>query len=118
MSEQSTIFSSRAVKKSRWREEEPSDEGGNSEGLGNGASKPISFKDAVLNSRSVNLSVDDDLELREEDVRKEVVDGVPTIEFSNRVYALIEESMSTTLVVKLLGRRVRYNALWNKACSL
>lgn len=123
MSEQPTIFFSRAVKKSRRREEEPSNEGGNSEVLGNGESKPFSFKDAIFNSGSINLSVDDewgaeDFELREEDVRKDVVNGAPTIEFSNRVYAFIEENMSTTLVVKLLGRRIGYNALWNKVCFL
>lgn len=68
----------------------------------------------------MNNSIEDDwgvenLELREEDVRKEVVDGVPTIELSDRIYALIEVSMFTTLVVKILGRKkIGYNALWNE----
>lgn len=51
-------------------------------------------------------------------MRKGVVDGVLSIDSSDRVYALIEESMSTTLVVKLLGRTIGYNALWNKVCSM
>lgn len=70
------------MKKIRRREEEPLDEGGGLESLGVEMSKPFSFRDAVLNSRSMNNLVDgawgvDDLELREDDVRKEVVDGVP-----------------------------------------
>lgn len=60
----------------------------------------------------------EDLDLRYDDVQKEIVDGVPTMDFSERLYAHIEESMATTLVVKLLGRKIGYTALWNKACSL
>lgn len=104
-------------KKVRCREEEPSN-GGESQGGQSGEShKPFSFKDVVLNARSMdNEMVDEweveDLELQETSIRKEVSDGVPSIEFSNRVYGLIERSMSKTLVVKLLGRKIGYNALW------
>lgn len=55
-------------------------------------------------------------EASENDVCKESPDGVPTIDFSNKVYDLIEKSMA--LVFKLLGRKIRYNALLNKVCSL
>lgn len=56
-----------------------------------------------------------DFILHEDDVRKFVADGVPTIDFSERIYGFIDESMSKTLIVKLLGRKIEYNALWNKA---
>lgn len=56
--------------------------------------------------------------VQKDDVRKSVVDGVPTINFSNRLYGLIDDSMAKTLVVKLLGRKIGYNALWNKVCAL
>lgn len=59
-----------------------------------------------------------DLAIGEDDVRKEVVDGVPSIELSDKVYALIEQSMSKTLIVKLLGQKISYSALWNKVCAL
>lgn len=59
-----------------------------------------------------------DLALQEDDVQKEIVDGVPTIDFSNRNYGLIDDRMSKTLIVKLLGRRIGYNALWNKVCAI
>ncbi|MBA0566864.1 hypothetical protein Golob_011638, partial [Gossypium lobatum] len=88
-SEQPMIFIGRVMKKSRQREEEPPHEGGGSKSVGVGTSK-------------------------EDDVRKDRVDDLLSIEFLNRTDALIEESMSTTIVVKLLGRRISYNALWNK----
>lgn len=31
--------------------------------------------------------------------------------FSDRIYGLVDESMSKTLIVKLLGKRINYNAL-------
>ncbi|MBA0866300.1 hypothetical protein Goshw_019798 [Gossypium schwendimanii] len=92
-SEQWMIFIGRVMKKSRQREEEPPHEGGGSKSVGAGTSK-------------------------KDDVRKDIVDDVLSIEFSNRTDAPIEESMSTTVVVKLLGRRISYNALWNKVCAL
>ncbi|KAG8475310.1 hypothetical protein CXB51_031953 [Gossypium anomalum] len=58
--------------------------------------------------------VEDDIELIEEDVKKEIMDGVPSIDFSKRVYSLIEKSMARMVVVKLLGRTIGYNTLWNK----
>ncbi|MBA0674651.1 hypothetical protein Goari_016236, partial [Gossypium aridum] len=87
------------------------------------ALKPISFMDAVMNTNSTNNSLksnweeEEDIELREGDVKKEVVDGVPSIDFSNRVYSLIEESMSKMVVVKLLCGKLTI-MLWNKVCAL
>ncbi|MBA0842579.1 hypothetical protein Goarm_002399, partial [Gossypium armourianum] len=119
MSEQPVTVPGRISKKVRCREEEPSDEGGDLETLGAGMSKPFSFKDAVLNTGPMDDEWEvDDLDLREDDVRKDVVDGVPSIEFSDRVYGLAKKSMSKTLVVQLLGRKIGYNALWNKVCAL
>lgn len=60
----------------------------------------------------------EDLDLRDDDVWKEIVEGVPTMDFLERLHALIDDSMATTLVVKLLGKKIGYTALWNKACSL
>ncbi|PPS17147.1 hypothetical protein GOBAR_AA03431 [Gossypium barbadense] len=77
------------------------------------ASKQLMIFIGRVMKKKVDWGVDD-LELREDDVRKDVVDGVPFIEFLNRINTLIEESMSTTVVVKLVGRRIGYNALWNK----
>lgn len=121
--EQPTFFVRRALKKSRRREKKPLDEGGGLESLAAGASKPFSFRDAMLNSGSPNnpMEVDwgmEDIELREDNLRKGIVDGVPSIEFWDRINTIIEESMFMTVVVKLFGRKIGYNTLWNKVCAL
>ncbi|MFQ6636834.1 hypothetical protein Gotur_014203 [Gossypium turneri] len=81
--------------------------------------KSLSFRDVVQKTGSMNNTMDnewemDDFALREDDERKGIVDRVPSIEFSDRVYGLIEESMSKTLVIKLLGRKIGYNTLFDK----
>lgn len=43
-----------------------------------------------------------------------MVDGVPIIDFFDKVYGLIDDSMSKTLVMKLLGRKIRYNPCGTK----
>ncbi|MBA0798724.1 hypothetical protein Gohar_009284 [Gossypium harknessii] len=105
------------------KEEEPLDEGGDLEILCDGTLESISFRDAILNTGLTNNAVDDewevdDFDFGEDDVRKGAFDGVPSIEFFDRFYALIEKSMSKTLMIKLLGRKIGYNALWNKVCAL
>lgn len=92
-------------------------------GGGGDKSKLFSFKDAVMNTTTMSNEMNEDwgggdLPLQEDVVRKEITDGVPSINFSERVYALIGESMSKTLIIKLLGRKINYNALWNKICAL
>lgn len=55
--------------------------------------KKVSFRNMVLNSSLETESkkeswVEDDIELTEEDVKKEIVDNVSSIDFSERVYSL------------------------------
>ncbi|MBA0711587.1 hypothetical protein Golax_010751, partial [Gossypium laxum] len=109
----------RVTKRVKRPEEEPLDEVGDLEILCDGTLESISSRDAILNTGLTNNAVDaewevDDFDFREDDVRKGVFDGVPSIEFFDRFYALIEKSMSKTLMIKLLGRKIGYNALWNK----
>ncbi|MBA0729476.1 hypothetical protein Golax_025796, partial [Gossypium laxum] len=52
--------------------------------------KKVSFRDMVLNASletefKKESWVEDDIELIEEDVKKEIVDGVPSIDFSERL---------------------------------
>lgn len=113
----------RMSKKVCRREDDPSDVRGDEVMVEEGRATPFSFRDAVLNSgSSLSFKEDewdlDDLDLKEEDVWKTVEDGVPSIDFSERIYGLIDESMSRTLVVKLFGRKIGYTVLWNKVCEL
>ncbi|KAG8472190.1 hypothetical protein CXB51_036149 [Gossypium anomalum] len=47
------------------------------------------------------------------DVKKSVVDGVPSIDFSKRVYKLLEKEMSTAVVLKMFGRNLGITTLHN-----
>ncbi|MBA0662026.1 hypothetical protein Goklo_006228 [Gossypium klotzschianum] len=49
-----------------------------------------------------------------QDVKKLVVDGVPSIDFSERVYQLLEKEMSTSVVLKMLGRTLGITTLHNR----
>ncbi|MBA0702071.1 hypothetical protein Goari_020423 [Gossypium aridum] len=52
--------------------------------------------------------------LTEQDVKKSFVDGVPSIDFSERVYQLLEKEMSTSVVLKMLGRNLGITTLQNR----
>ncbi|MBA0694873.1 hypothetical protein Goari_005137 [Gossypium aridum] len=47
-----------------------------------------------------------------------MVDGVPSIAFSNCVHEYIERRMTRTIIVKLLGSRIAFNALLSRASLL
>ncbi|MBA0662688.1 hypothetical protein Goklo_006769 [Gossypium klotzschianum] len=55
---------------------------------------------------------DDDFKLQASDVSMRMVDGVPSINFSEHVHDLIEKSMARTIIIKLLGIRKADLAIW------
>ncbi|KAK8564737.1 hypothetical protein V6N12_058320 [Hibiscus sabdariffa] len=84
-----------------------------------------SFKDKLLGSDSTKHPMeteealeDDDIEILEGDVIRSMVDGVISIEFSERIQTLAVKSLDQTVVVKLLGRRIGYETLRNKMYEL
>lgn len=46
------------------------------------------------------------------------VNGIHSIKFSERINQLLIKDMSFTVVIKLLGRSIRYAALQNKIYAL
>ncbi|KAH1045761.1 hypothetical protein J1N35_036545 [Gossypium stocksii] len=86
------------------------------------AQSNMSWKDKLLGGPVVSNSVCDgvsagkeaDLELLEGDVRMSVIDGIPIIDFSDRVKEILFKEMELTIIVKLLGRNIGYNALHNR----
>ncbi|MBA0766571.1 hypothetical protein Gotri_015601 [Gossypium trilobum] len=48
----------------------------------------------------------------------ELVEGIPSITFSNLVHKFIERKMARTIIVKLLCRKICFNALFNKVTTL
>ncbi|KAL4346332.1 hypothetical protein GQ457_17G005970 [Hibiscus cannabinus] len=87
-------------------------------------STPISYKDKVTGSHDMDAEedllplVDDDIDLLEDDVQFGEIDGIPSVQFSDRVQGLAFKSLDLTLVVKVLGRRVGYNTLHNRIFNI
>ncbi|KAK5845663.1 hypothetical protein PVK06_001864 [Gossypium arboreum] len=55
----------------------------------------------------------EDFEVQEGNVKAEVIGGIPLIIFSERVCKFIERKMAKTVVIKLLGRKITFNAILN-----
>ncbi|KAK8502910.1 hypothetical protein V6N12_054137 [Hibiscus sabdariffa] len=81
---------------------------------------PSSYKESLMKDTESTLHDadaifdDDDVEILEGDVTRSLVDGIISIDFSDRVRSLAEKSLDQTLVVKLLGRRIGYTTMSTK----
>ncbi|KAK5775757.1 hypothetical protein PVK06_043696 [Gossypium arboreum] len=62
--------------------------------------------------------VDDDFDLLEGDVKKSVVDGIPFIDFSERIHHQLIKDLKITVILKLMGRNIGFSILNNKIYSL
>ncbi|KAG8488979.1 hypothetical protein CXB51_017071 [Gossypium anomalum] len=56
---------------------------------------------------------DNDFDFLEGDVSMDMVDGMPSIAFSEPIKNILFKEMDLTIVLKLLGRNIGYNALHN-----
>ncbi|KAK5802615.1 hypothetical protein PVK06_030222 [Gossypium arboreum] len=111
----------RAIKKTRMRSDEPLDldnpivdEQGRS--VPTGENLTASWKDKLLGSfvNKGSSHDEEDFKLNDGDVSKEMIDGVPSITFSERVHNFITQRLARTVIVKLLGRKISYHAMSNK----
>ncbi|XP_039017767.1 uncharacterized protein LOC120148827 [Hibiscus syriacus] len=81
---------------------------------------PTSYRDTLLKDNPTDPSIDEeimdeeDVEVFEDDVVRGVVDGLISIDFSDRVQAMANKSFDQIVVMKLLGRRFGYTTLRNK----
>ncbi|KAG8474118.1 hypothetical protein CXB51_033735 [Gossypium anomalum] len=85
----------------------------------------LSWKDLVLGKGPIESKgmnevgfANGEFSLLEGDVKKSVVNGIPVIELSDRVHKLLVKDMSTSVVLKLLGRNIDFAALQNKVYGL
>ncbi|KAK5771335.1 hypothetical protein PVK06_047533 [Gossypium arboreum] len=85
----------RATKKVRWQEDDPQNVGDMEEDFD-----------------------EDKFELVEGDVITRLVDGIPAIKFSERVYTWIQRSMAKTVIIKLLGWKIGFNNFVSKLNSM
>ncbi|MBA0580665.1 hypothetical protein Gorai_022874 [Gossypium raimondii] len=82
--------------------------------------KPRSWKDYLVGTGfqaegkaaiAYNFDDDGDFELLYADVVRSSVNGIPSINFSERVNQILIKDMAYTVVIKLLGRNIGYIAL-------
>ncbi|MBA0624611.1 hypothetical protein Godav_009941 [Gossypium davidsonii] len=73
----------------------------------------LSWKDLLVGKETIEQKdasgtqhVDDSFSLLEQDVKKSVVNGILSIDFSERIYQLLEKEMATSVVLKMLGRNI------------
>ncbi|MBA0571870.1 hypothetical protein Golob_002239 [Gossypium lobatum] len=80
----------------------------------------VSYKNTLIRSSTTSDSPQnvEDSELQEGAVTTEMIDGIPSITFSERVHKFIERKMATTIPVKLLGQKIAFNAFLNKVMML
>ncbi|KAK5837166.1 hypothetical protein PVK06_012976 [Gossypium arboreum] len=93
-----------------------------------GSSIMISWKDKLLGVNpgatdnekleSPSTVIDDELKFFEGDIQRSIVNGIPAIDFSERIQKILFKEMEVTVVIKLLGRNIGYGVLNNRINSL
>lgn len=53
----------------------------------------------------------DDLDILDGDIQKSLVNGVPSISFSDRIHKILIQGMENTVILKLLGRNIGFSVL-------
>lgn len=81
--------------------------------VASGEKPTASWKDKLLGTFGNNgpSQKDEDFNLNKCDVFKEVVNGIPSITFSERVHDFIARRMPKTVIVKLLDRKISYHVM-------
>ncbi|KAL4289744.1 hypothetical protein GQ457_14G000690 [Hibiscus cannabinus] len=81
-----------------------------------------SFRDMLAGNKPLNVPgfaiPELDVEMQEEDVQLSSVDGTPAIDFSDRIHDRVDAKLANSVIVRLLGRMIGYNALLNRIRSL
>ncbi|KAL4361894.1 hypothetical protein GQ457_04G017540 [Hibiscus cannabinus] len=81
-----------------------------------------SFRDMLTGNKSLNFPgsaiPELDVEMQEEDVQLSSMDGTPAIVFSERIHDRVDAKLANSVIVRLLGRMIGYNALLNRINSL
>ncbi|PPR86037.1 hypothetical protein GOBAR_AA34654 [Gossypium barbadense] len=93
-----------------------------------GPSLILSWKDKLLRNKSgasnklgldnSGAGANEDMEFYEGDIHRSIVNGIPAIDFSERIQQILFKEMEHMVVLKLLGRNIGYGALNNRIISL
>ncbi|MBA0849757.1 hypothetical protein Goshw_020312 [Gossypium schwendimanii] len=75
----------------------------------------VSYRNKLMGSQNSTdpFQALEDIEVQEGDVKTKVISGIPSIIFSKRVHKFIEKKMAKTVVIKLLRRKITFNAILN-----
>ncbi|KAL4353088.1 hypothetical protein GQ457_06G029840 [Hibiscus cannabinus] len=126
-----TAEDQQAVKRSRGESDEAMDVGledtivdsmnGIQEGGGAQHAKP-SFRDMFIGkpagAAAASSITELDVEVLEGDIHISDMEGTPVIRFSNRIYDMVDAKLESSVIVRLLGWAIGYNALLNRIRSL
>ncbi|KAH1090413.1 hypothetical protein J1N35_017670 [Gossypium stocksii] len=64
------------------------------------------------------LEEKDDLDIMDGDILKSVMNGMPSISFSDRIHKILIQGMENTMILKLLSRNIGFSVLQNKLYNL
>ncbi|MBA0695910.1 hypothetical protein Goari_002507 [Gossypium aridum] len=81
-----------------------------------------SWKDRLVGQSSKfdgnGLEEEEDFGLLEGEIQKSIMNGIPSIEFSDRIHQILIRDMENIVILKFLGRNIGYSILQNKVYSL
>ncbi|KAK5845658.1 hypothetical protein PVK06_001859 [Gossypium arboreum] len=60
----------------------------------------------------------EDFEVLEGDIQKTIINGIPSIKFSDRIRQILIQDMNNTVIFKLLGHNIGFSILQNRIYSL
>ncbi|MBA0732557.1 hypothetical protein Gogos_016638, partial [Gossypium gossypioides] len=81
----------------------------------------VSWKEKLLEgkgSESCDGVTDADLEIKDGNILQSSINGIPVIDFLERLRKVLVKDMETTVVIKLLRRNISYGVLQNHIISL
>ncbi|MBA0853840.1 hypothetical protein Goshw_022641 [Gossypium schwendimanii] len=82
----------------------------------------ISWKDKLVglpsNTAGKDLDTKEDFDVLEGDIQKSIINGIPSIHFSNSIQQILIRDLDNNMILKLLGRNIGYSILQNKIYNL
>ncbi|MBA0554540.1 hypothetical protein Golob_013637 [Gossypium lobatum] len=82
----------------------------------------ISWKDKLVglpsNTAGKDLDTKEDFDVLEGDIQKSIINGIPSIHFSNSIQQILIWDLDNNMILKLLGRNISYSILQNKIYNL
>ncbi|XP_016665736.1 uncharacterized protein [Gossypium hirsutum] len=83
--------------------------------------QPTSWRDMLVSQSSKgdsNVDGKEVIDFLEGDIQKSVVNGMPSITFSDQIHQILIQGMNNNVILKLLGRNIGFLILQNKIYSI